>query len=541
MAFDIKKLKVIIIEEQMVLLSSMSNMLKSMGFRDENIHKAPNYVTFNRLTKTNNYHLMICNYSAKGHIVGRKYQHLFYQSPFYSHECAFVFVTENLQDKEKMQMLDLQPDAVIEIPFNYNQLETTVNESLKKRQAFVTISNHLTKGNLEQATKVCKTLGDKNPSWLVDLNKILIGHHIDSNNLSLAMRLLIALRQKSPNEWVLLKMIELYSGAGDKEAALSLAQEYEALGYPEHHLITQITAYNSILESNMTEAVSALKQITIRYPHLIDASINLAYLTIASNDYQTTYKNLGRVDPELILREEQFLCIEEIKLSLEVIAQLQSGNKVTNQRLRNRIERFMSCHGETIDNPTITKSLYKTILDVIAKNPVCSYARLHRIWNNTKLSHRKLMVMGLAYHLGFVDELAQWVCEENQRLKKVRTIDAAVTTTIYNKIDELKNEKSHRLAKAYEMKREGRILEPLAIKSKEVPGLITHHLDFVNAMLSNRLDSSHNVDDLWVQFQSSTEILIKHLQRHNPTHPKIDVIKKIQKRVRSKVTTASGR
>lgn len=536
MALDIKNLKVILVEEQIVLLSSMSNMLKNMGFSESHIHKASNFITFNRLIKTNQYHLIICNYSAKGEVVGRKYQHLYQQCNYFSNECVFMFVTGKLQSKERVQIQDLNPDAIIETPFNYNQFKEIVDESLRKRQAFTTVSYHLMQGNFKQAMNVCNSLSRKNKSWLVDLNKVIIEHYLSVGDSKKALSILNTLYQKNPNEWVLLKMIDLYSSHGGKHAALTLAHEYEALGYPEHHLISEITAYNSLLDSDIERAVEILKQITTRYPYLVDASINLAYLFLASNDFKSAYLNLGRVDPNYVLKEEHDLCIKEFRIALEVVYQLQKGNGESNQRLTNKISKFLQCNGEQVDDPSLTKLLYKVVLDVTSENPVCTSKRLFKIWSNTKLAHRKLMVIALAYYLGFIDEVTQWIKEESELLKDVRNMDAAVAEIMFNMFEQLKCEKMQRIDQASELEKSGRILEPLAIKSREVPSLITHHLDFVNAMIKYQTDSSHNLDLLVPQFKLSSAILIKNLQRQDPMHPKISVIQKIQKIVLSRDT-----
>ncbi len=82
------------------------------------------------------------------------------------------------------------------------------------------------------------------------------------------------------------------------------------------------------------------------------------------------------------------------------------------------------------------------------------------------------------------------------------------------------------------------ILEPLAIKSYEMPSIITHHLDFVNGMFKCQLDDNQNLDMLWSQFKKSALILITNLEKQDPSHPKVKVIEKMQRKVQAKVVNA---
>ncbi len=538
MAVDTKNLKVIIVEEQLVLLSYMSNMLKNMGFAEGNVHKATNFITFNRLVKNHTYHLIICNYLSKGRVVGTKYKHLYQQCSCFSSDCAFVFVTGKLEEAERLQIEAMAPDAIIETPFNYNQLKDVVDESLRKRQAFTTISHHLAQGNMAHAKLVCDRLSKKNPEWRIDLNKAIIDYYLNQDKTSAAFQILDALHLEHPSEWVLLKMIELHSQMGSKDTALELAHEYEVMGYPEHHLISEITAFNSILDSNIDQALGILEQITMRYPHLVEAAINFAYLLVASNDHGNAYSSLRRVDPNFIANDEQLFCVEELRFALEVVHEIKHGNPVSNKRLMTKMNRFLDSQTNQEDDLTISKQLYKTVAEIISGNPVCSMNRLLKIWEGTRLPHRKILVVALACYMGFIDEVSEWVERESDGLKKLNNIDAAVVLTVYQKLDELKQDKQSRIALATQLESKGQMVEPLAIRSHEMPSLITHHLDFVNGMIKYQLNDSQNLNMLWSQFKKSASILITNLEKQDPSHPKVKVIEKMQRKVQIKVHSA---
>lgn len=506
-----------------------------MGFSENNIHKAPNLVSFKQLVKRFKFHIIICHYSTKRKPIGRKYQHLYQQSSRFTHECAFMFLTEKVQKDEKRQIEELHPDCIIEIPFSHNQFKTIIHDSLKKRQALALVYKSITNNELEQAKVFCQKLSQKTPEWRADLYRVLIDHYISNHQIDAALKLLDDINSQHPCDWFLLKIIELNSMLGNDQQAVTLAHEYQILGYPPHYKISEITAYQSILDSDLSTALDTVKQIAHRYPYLIGVAINLAYLYIASNDFYNAQSYLSSVDQDLILDDEQYFCIEEIKTALEIVRAINSGTTITAQHIETYLSRVTNPNLVQIDDPMLTKKLYRTVMDITSNNPVCPVKRLCDMWYGTKLPHRKLIISILACYLGFIDDVSEWIDSEHQQLDKTHNIDAAIETILYDKLKTVKDEKEFRLKEASKLEQEGFILEPLAIKSKECPNLITNHLNFVNAMIQYKLNVNNNIELLGRQFKTSISVLITNLQRQNPKHPKVVKIEQIREKVLSKL------
>ncbi len=534
MRIDINQFNVMIIESENLLSSSVKNMLKRMGFDSKKIYKAPNLISFKRLIRRYPFQLIICRYSDKSKPIGHKYHRLYEQCSRFSHACTFAFLTQNPSAQDYLQMEELHPDNIIEIPFNYNQFKSTVSDAIKKRQALAVIYSAVEKGQMKQAVADCAKFAHKKPAWHVALFRILVEHYIENKKYQLALKLLQQLQLNHPNEWYLVKLIELNAMLGNNKVLLPLAHEYEALGYPQNHTISEITAYKSILDSDLNTALQTLKQTAERYPHLIDVSINLAYLYIASDDLENAYTHLRQVDHEFIYEDQQFFCIEEVKTSLEIVNKLRQGNRIDLQKLEKNLLRIMY-NIEQVDDVIVTKKLHQTILDVTANNPVCPLKRLLDMRNKTRLPHRKLIITLIAYYLGYIDEVGNWVESEQKRLVKKRTMNAAVESILYDKLKELKNIKIMRMQEADNMEKTGRILEPLAIKSQECPSLITNHLKFVNSMIKYKLNVHSDLNLLTPQFNTSILVLMNNLQQQNPKHPKLVKIAAIQKIVLEKI------
>ncbi|SHO59021.1 hypothetical protein [Vibrio quintilis] len=530
-----KPLNVMIIEEDHMLSSSMKNMLKKMGFEDSRIHKAPNLAVFRTLVSKYTFYLIVCRYSIKDKPIGRKYLYLYRECERFSYDCSFVFLSDKATGGSRREIEELFPDSILEIPFNYNEFKPLINESLMKRKILSAVYREIDKGHFKRAIEICEQLSKKNNIWWIDLYKVIIECYISQKKYKLAIKTLNDLRTKDTSEWPLIKLIELNSVLGNEEEVLALAHEFEVLGYPEHPIVSEVTAHQSILDSDIKKALELIKKIVLRYPHLIDATVNLAYLYIAFDDYRKAYAFMSKVDYDLILNEQQFFAVEEVKTFLEIMLDSKRGNPYDSRALGPKLTKIMNLDGKQVDDLKLTKRLYQIVRDITTRNPVCAAKRIQEMYSKTQLPHRKLLLMAVAYHLGFTDELTGWLDSETERLSEVRHINAAVTITLCRKLYELKDQKLEKIGKATELEEQGRVLESLAILSKEIPSLITHHSNFVNAMIKYKLSIDDDINMLTSQFKSSIAVVFKNLQRQDPNHPKLTNIKKVQGMVLSKL------
>ncbi|MEI8631332.1 hypothetical protein P4S72_02825 [Vibrio sp. PP-XX7] len=395
-----------------------------------------------------------------------------------------------------------------------------------KRKILSAVYREIDKGNFTRAINICEQLSKKNNIWWIDLYKVVIECYISQKKYKLAIKTLNDLRTKDTSEWPLIKLIELNSVLGNESEVLALAHEFEVLGYPEHPIVSEVTAHQSILDSDIDKALELIKKIVLRYPHLIDATINLVYLYIAFDDYRKAYAFLSKVDYDLILNEQQFYAVEEIKTFLEVMLDTKRGNPYDARAFGPKLTKILTMDGKPVDDQLLTKKMYQMTRDIISRNPVFSAKRIQEMYSKTLLSHRKVLLMVIAYHLGFIDELTEWLDADIKRLANVRHINAAVMTTLYKKLYELKGKKIENIEKANELEGQGRVLESLAILSKEIPSLITNHSNFVNAMIKYKLSLDDDINLLTSQFKSSIAVVFRNLQRQDPNHPKLSNIKK---------------
>lgn len=526
---------VMIIEEDNMLSTSIKNMLKKMGFAEKRIHRVPNLATFKRLINKSAYHLIICRYSMRNKPLGRKFLHLYRQSTHFSYDCSFVYVIEKENEAVRRQIEDLLPDNILEIPFSYNQFKPMINEGLAKRKVLSFVYRHLDKGNDSKALDICRQVSHTQSPWRNDLYKVVFEYYFKHKQYQLALKTLNELRIHDQTEWPLIKQIQLYSLLGDNDKVVELANEFQMLGFPDHPILSEVSAHQSILESDTATALALIKKLVLQYPHMIGATINLAYLYIAQEDYQKAYTFLIKVNDDLILDERQYFCIEELKTFIEFILDHKRGKPYDSRALDLKLAALLSFEGKQIDRPVVTKKLYQCVQDINSDNPVCSMLSFTELYNNTRLAHRKLTLMLIAYQLGFIDKLNEWLEQEHARLSRIKHIDAAVRMTLCTKIQALNHEKRQHLQHAEKLKSDGWLLEPLAITCQQVPSVITHHLNFINAMVKYKVAMHNNTNLLYDQFKSSTAIIVANLQRQDPNHPKILSVNRARRMVLAKL------
>ncbi|MDN3684399.1 hypothetical protein QW180_15335 [Vibrio sinaloensis] len=120
-----------------MLSASIKNMLKKMGGVEDKLHKAQNVMTFKQLVNQYRFDLIICSYmSKKNKVVGPKYHYLYQQSRAYSHSCCFVVIANGDDEQQIIGAENLEPDEILEQPFNYNQFKQFIVNSLYKRSVF---------------------------------------------------------------------------------------------------------------------------------------------------------------------------------------------------------------------------------------------------------------------------------------------------------------------------------------------------------------------------------------------------------------------
>ncbi|MDC5840849.1 response regulator [Vibrio europaeus] len=535
---DLSDKRILIVEENSMLSSSIKNMLKKMGGAEDKLHKAQNVMTFKQLVNQHRFDLIICSYASKKKIVGPKYHYLYQQSRAYSRDCSFVVIANSGDDDQIRGAEELEPDNILGHPFNYNQFKQLIASSLIKRSILATVHKKLEIGLYDDAIEICNRQSKRKGIEWLDFHKVVVDCYVKQNKYDSALLVLKQLSKQVKHRWPLVKQISLHNELGNEVEALTLAHEYELLGYPDDPLVSQITARHSLLDCDLDKAVRVMIKLSIRYPHIVHLTLKCVMLCIMLSDYRKASMFLAKIDYDSVLDDEELVFIEELRLFLEALIAIKTRNKMNPATLKTSLKGILAIQeNELTDSHKFSKGLYQLLLQVNGVNPVCSPKRLELLYNQTTLEHRKFALLAVALHIGCLDLARTWLDELRLLNSSKKDIAMTISCIVLEKAEAILSVKAQAIQQATEKASLGRVIDALAIKAKEAPYFINHHSHFINAMLKFKVSDSSNIELLKEQFPVSVGIVIENLIKQDPMHPKVTQIQKAKRIVQKRLQT----
>ncbi|MEZ8099509.1 response regulator [Vibrio bivalvicida] len=537
---DLSDKRILIVEENSMLSSSIKNMLKKMGGAEDKLHEAQNVMTFKQFVNQYRFDLIICSYASKKRVVGPKYHYLYQQSLAHSHDCSFVVVVNSSDDEHLRGAEELEPDNILGHPFNYNQFKHLIASSFIKRSILSKVHKKLDIGLFDDAIEICNLQSKKKGIEWLDFYKVVVECYVKQDKHDSAIQVLKQLARRVKHRWPIVKLISLHDELGHNEEALELAHEYELLGYPDDPLVAQLTARHSLLDCDLDKAVRVMIKLSIRYPHVVHLTLKCVMLCIVQSDYRKASVFLAKIDYDSVLDDGELILIEELRLFLEALIALKAQNRMNPATLKTSLKVILAIQEhDLIDSHKLSKGLYQLLFQVNGFNPVCSPKRLEVLYVQTKLEHRKFVMLAVALHIGCLDLAKEWL-EELRQLNVVRKdIAMTISCIVLDKAERILNQKTQAMNEAKEKASLGQVIEELAIKAKEAPYFINHHSHFINAMLKFEVSDNSNLELLKEQFPVSVGIVIENLIKQDPLHPKVTQIQKakriVQKRLKNPI------
>ncbi|EGA69695.1 response regulator receiver:tetratricopeptide TPR_4 [Vibrio sinaloensis DSM 21326] len=538
---NLSKKRILIVEENSMLSASIKNMLKKMGGVEDKLHKAQNVMTFKQLVNQYRFDLIICSYMSKNKVVGPKYHYLYQQSRAHSHSCCFVVIANGDDEQQIIGAENLEPDEILEQPFNYNQFKQFIVNSLYKRSVLKTVHCHLDHGRFDEAIEVCNIqLSQQGSEWL-ELPKVVVDCYVRQEQYQAAIALLQKLTRQVKHRWPLVRLISLHYELGNGEEALVYAHEYESMGYPQDPMISQITAHQSLLGADLESAIVNMTTLSIRNPHIAHLKLKCAWLSLAQGHVKKALTFVARIDAVSAIDEQEWIHAQEMRLLLEVALAKKAQSKITASTFKSVLNLSLCIHeSELVDSHELSKSFYNLLLQVSQDNPVCSPKRLEGLYRQTQLPHRKFILLAVALHIGCLDLAEFWLTDLKQKNSSHNDIVAAIHTLVLQRAQCVFDEKQSAMRSASEKASLGSVVDSLAIKAKEAPYFISHHSHFINAMLKFNVVDNSNIELLKEQFAVSVAIVIANLVKQDPMHPKVSKIRQakriVQERLQKRAT-----
>jgi len=521
-----------------MLSSSIKNMLKRMGGSEDKLHKAQNVMTYKQLLNKHKFDLIICSYMGQRKILGPKYHYLYQQSLAFSNHCCFMVISNSGDIDQLRGAEELEPDNILQHPFNFNELKDLVARSLVKRSVLAMVHKELDAGRYDEAIELCNSQAKRKGIEWLDCHKVVVDCYIRQNKHESAILLLEKLSRQMKHRWPLVKLISLYDELGNDLKALEHAHEYELLGYPDDPIVSQVTARHSLINSHLDNAVKVMVKLSIRYPHIVHLTIKCVMLCIMQSDYRKANMFLSKIDYDSVLDDEELIFIEELRLFVEALTAIKYQNRMNPASLKTGLRAILAVgENDSIDSHKFSKVLYQLVLQLNGFNPVCSPKRLDTLYTQTKLEHRKFVLLAVALHIGCLDIAEGWIEELRQANKSKKDIAMTISCFILDQAQVILQSKKRVISEASQQATLGDVVGSLAIKAKEAPYYISHHSQFINAMLKFKSADYTNLELLKEQFPISVGIVIANLLKQDPLHPKVDQIQQAKRVVQRRLHT----
>jgi len=520
--------------------SSIKNMLKKMGGEDDKVFKAQNIVTYRHLINQRSFDVIICSYTSRKRVVGERYYYLYQQSLAFSKKCSFIMVANSDDEQQLQEVEELNLDNILGHPFNYIQLKQTLTVSLLKRDVLLAVHKHLVLGYFESVMRICDAqLKRKGPKWF-GCHKVVVDFYIEQENFAAAFETLERLHLQVKHPWPLATLISLHHELGNIDRALALAYEYELLDYPTDPLVSQITAYQSVLESDVERAVEVMNKLCLRFPHRVELTVNCSMLHAGIGAYQTAKCCIDKVDYESIVNQDQQIQVEELRLFLDLVIAFQTKRKLNPATVKATLNQMIVMkENPEGDSHKLTKGIYHLLLQMNSFNPVYSPKRLDAMYSKTKWLHRKLILIAVALHIGCLELVKKWSIELKQQSQPKKDFTMAVNDLILKRVDVRLANKLSAIKIAQEKESAGGVIDSLAIKAKEVPYFINNHSHFINAMLKYNVAEHHDLQQLGEQFSTSVNIVIANLMKQDAAHPKVSKILQAKQIVEQRIQSVA--
>ncbi|ROO77092.1 response regulator [Vibrio crassostreae] len=162
---DVSKLKVLILDDSNVVLSSMRGMLSKIGFNEKSIFFSQSPKTGISIAKREVFDLVICDYNFYSTLDGKQVFEEMKHFDCLKSDALFVVITGDSSLETVNALVELEPDDYLLKPFNQSFLKTRVIQGLKRKQAMKDIYVARALGDFSQGIVACDQILPFFPSY----------------------------------------------------------------------------------------------------------------------------------------------------------------------------------------------------------------------------------------------------------------------------------------------------------------------------------------------------------------------------------------
>ncbi|HAS6346876.1 TPA: response regulator [Vibrio vulnificus] len=311
---NFSQLKVLIIDDAPVVITSLRGMLLKLGFSEANIQfsKSPKSAVFK--ANREKFDIFICDYNFGKGMNGKQiFEELKHYKALKS-DAVFILVTGESSAFIVHSILELKPDEYILKPFNIGILQTRLENAVLRKQVLKNLYAAERAGDSQAGLVLCEELEPFHPEYYFLIQKFRGSFLTRLKLFEEAKKVYEQTLEKKELDWAKVGLANALRHTGKMTEATKLVHELVS-SMPSNTTVRVEAANLSLMNSDVPDAISHLKVASSIVPGNSERELVIANLCLSEGDTRSAlqrFRLYSEVNKETF-RNNHFMRMNHIR------------------------------------------------------------------------------------------------------------------------------------------------------------------------------------------------------------------------------------
>lgn len=325
---NFSQLKVLIIDDAPVVITSLRVMLLKLGFSDSNIQfsKTPKSAVFK--ANQEKFDVFICDYNFGKGMNGKQVFEELKHYKALKNDAVFILVTGESSAFIVHSILELKPDEYILKPFNIGILQTRLENAVLRKQRLKRLYEAHDNGDAQVGLDICDELEPFHPEYYFLIQKFRAEFLSRLNMFNSAKTVYEQTLEKKDLDWAKVGLANALRHTGKVTEATKLVHELIA-AMPSNTSVRVEAANLSLMNNDVPEAISHLKVASSIVPGNSERELVIANLCLSEGDTRSALQRFRlycEVNKETF-RNNHFMRINHIRALLYALSDAEPSER----------------------------------------------------------------------------------------------------------------------------------------------------------------------------------------------------------------------
>ncbi|NOJ07476.1 response regulator [Vibrio splendidus] len=393
------QLKVLVVDDAPIVLSTIRNMLIHIGFSEKYIYIASSPKVAISLVNETPFHVIICDYNFGVGMNGKQLFEELKQTQKLKDDGVFILVTGENSALSIRPIIELRPDNYLLKPFNRETLKLRIMASIRKKKALEEIykadREHLYRDGLDH----CEALSHFHPEYFSTIEQFK-GRFLSKLKLFDAAKVVYeSMIIRGNFDWAQAGLANSLANLGQLTKANQIISTLIE-NAPSNTLYRDEAAQVSLISNRIPAAIAHFKLASKLTPGNSDRELAIANLCLSVNDSETAlrhYQNYIHFNKETF-RDNVSMKLNHIRFLLYSVSddikkqeKLEQVNSILS-KVKKELTPEIDCDLALIDaHMYFDKKEYKKSIDILSdlhdSNPFTDFSTIyHHAWLLDKMS-----------------------------------------------------------------------------------------------------------------------------------------------------------